>query len=34
MDLARLAGKVIDSPSRDDVDITLSEQLIVEFYSR
>ena len=34
LDLARLMGKVVDAPSRDDVDITLSEQLIVEFYSR
>lgn len=34
LDLANLAGKVVDLPSRDDVDITLNEQLIVEFYSR
>lgn len=34
LDLANFAGKVVDLPSRDDVDITLNEQLIVEFYSR
>lgn len=34
LDLPNLAGKVVDLPSRDDVDITLNEQLIVEFYSR
>ncbi len=34
LDLANLAGKVVDLPSRDDVDITLNEQLIVEYYSR
>ncbi|UCC87632.1 MAG: 30S ribosomal protein S4 [Anaerolineales bacterium] len=34
LDLPNLAGKVLDLPGRDDVDITLNEQLIVEFYSR
>lgn len=34
LDLPHLTGKAVDSPSRDDVDITLNEQLIVEFYSR
>jgi small subunit ribosomal protein S4 len=34
LDLPSLTGKVVDSPSRDDVDITLNEQLIVEYYSR
>jgi small subunit ribosomal protein S4 len=34
LDLSILAGKVVDLPSRDDVDITLNEQLIVEYYSR
>ncbi len=34
LDLPNLTGKVLDLPSRDDVDITLNEQLIVEFYSR
>jgi small subunit ribosomal protein S4 len=34
LDLSQLTGKVVDLPSRDEVDITLNEQLIVEFYSR
>jgi small subunit ribosomal protein S4 len=34
LDPSNLAGKVVDLPSRDDVDITLNEQLIVEYYSR
>jgi small subunit ribosomal protein S4 len=34
LDLSNLAGKVVALPSRDDIDITLNEQLIVEYYSR
>ncbi len=34
LDAANLAGTVISAPSRDDVDVTLNEQLIVEYYSR
>ena len=34
LDSSNLAGKVVALPSRDDIDITLNEQLIVEFYSR
>lgn len=34
LDSSNLTGKVVDVPSRDDVDITLNEQLIVEYYSR
>jgi len=34
LDLSHLTGRVVDLPSRDDIDITISEQLIVEFYSR
>jgi small subunit ribosomal protein S4 len=34
LDLTGLTAKVVDLPSRDDIDITLNEQLIVEFYSR
>jgi small subunit ribosomal protein S4 len=34
LDLPNLAGKVVDSPSRDDIDVTLNEHLIVEYYSR
>jgi small subunit ribosomal protein S4 len=34
LDLPNLTGKVIDLPSRDDIDISLDEQLIVEYYSR
>ena len=34
LDIPNLTGKMVDLPSRDDVDITLNEQLIVEYYSR
>jgi small subunit ribosomal protein S4 len=34
LDLPSLIGKVVDLPSRDDIDISLDEQLIVEYYSR
>jgi len=33
-DAASLTAKVVTAPSRDDVDVTLNEQLIVEYYSR
>jgi small subunit ribosomal protein S4 len=33
-DLKRLSGKMVQPPERQDIDATLSEQLIVEFYSR
>jgi small subunit ribosomal protein S4 len=34
LDATNLVGTVVSAPSRDHVDVTLSEQLIVEFYSR
>jgi small subunit ribosomal protein S4 len=34
LDPPQLSGKVVDMPTRDDIDITLNEQLIVEYYSR
>jgi small subunit ribosomal protein S4 len=34
IDPAAMSGRVLSVPSRSDVDGTLSEQLIVEFYSR
>lgn len=34
MDLENLTGKVIAMPQRDDIDLTIEEHLIVEFYSR
>lgn len=33
-DAKNLSGKVLEQPSRQDVDASLSEQLIVEYYSR
>jgi small subunit ribosomal protein S4 len=33
-DSAQLSGKVITRPSREEIDLTLNEQLIVEYYSR
>ena len=34
LDLSNLTGKVVALPSRDDIDTTMNEQLIVEYYSR
>lgn len=34
MDVENLTGKVIAMPQRDDIDLTIEEHLIVEFYSR
>ncbi|MBC8531582.1 30S ribosomal protein S4 [Gehongia tenuis] len=34
LDNANLAGKVLSLPQREDIDITIAEHLIVEFYSR
>ena len=30
----KLSGKVVALPSRDDIDLTIEEHLIVEYYSR
>lgn len=34
LDAGGLAGKVVALPQRDDIDLTVEEHLIVEFYSR
>ncbi len=34
LDAAGLSGQVSEVPSREDIDVSLSEQLIVEYYSR
>jgi len=34
LDPANLTGKMVDLPSRDDIDVSINEQLIVEYYSR
>ncbi len=34
LDREALSGKVVDLPKRDDIDIDINEQMIVEFYSR
>ena len=34
LDAGSLTGKVVGNPARDDVDISINEQLIVEYYSR
>ena len=34
LDAANLTGKVVTMPQRDDIDLTIEEHLIVEFYSR
>ena len=34
LDMAGFAGRVLEQPSRQDIDAPLNEQLIVEFYSR
>ncbi|MCX6072180.1 MAG: 30S ribosomal protein S4, partial [Chloroflexi bacterium] len=33
-DLKSLSGKMVQNPERTDIDASLHEQLIVEFYSR
>ena len=33
-DAENLQGKVVAMPQRDDIDLTIEEHLIVEFYSR
>ena len=34
LDTGALSGKVLAVPARDDIEFTLNEQLVVEFYSR
>ncbi|MEG0583340.1 MAG: 30S ribosomal protein S4, partial [Cetobacterium sp.] len=34
LDRANFSGKVLQNPSKDDLDFDLNEALIVEFYSR
>ncbi len=34
LDSANLTGKVVAMPQRDDIDLTIEEHLIVEYYSR
>ncbi len=34
LDVQNLSARVVSEPTRDHIDVTLSEQLIVEFYSR
>ena len=34
LDAANLSGTVAGMPQRDDIDLTIEEHLIVEFYSR
>ena len=34
LDTKNLSGNVVSEPTRDHIDVTLNEQLIVEFYSR
>jgi small subunit ribosomal protein S4 len=34
LDVAELSGRVLSLPTRDEIDSNVSEQLIVEHYSR
>lgn len=34
LDAAKMSGKVLARPAREDIDIPVNEQLVVEFYSR
>lgn len=34
LDAANLTGKIVSMPQRDDIDLTIEEHLIIEFYSR
>lgn len=34
LDVKNMSAKVLQQPSRDDIDVSLNEQLVVEYYSR
>lgn len=34
LDIESLSGRILELPSRDELDVSLNEQLVVEFYSR
>jgi small subunit ribosomal protein S4 len=34
VDLQAMRGRVVSLPAREDIDIDVQEQLVVEFYSR
>jgi small subunit ribosomal protein S4 len=34
MDNANLVGRVVAMPAREDIDLTIEEHLIVEYYSK
>ncbi len=34
LDIENLSGRILELPSRDELDVSLNEQLIVEYYSR
>jgi small subunit ribosomal protein S4 len=34
LDVAKLSARVVHLPTREDIDVSLNEQLIVEYYSR
>jgi small subunit ribosomal protein S4 len=34
LDTKNLAAKILNLPGRDDIDVTINEQLVVEYYSR
>jgi small subunit ribosomal protein S4 len=34
LDLAGMRGRVLSAPGREDIDTSINEQLVVEFYSR
>ena len=33
-DTENFNGKIVDNPKRDDIDLSINEQLIVEWYSK
>ncbi|MBR2989252.1 MAG: 30S ribosomal protein S4, partial [Clostridia bacterium] len=33
-DTENFVGKVLDNPKREDIDLTINEQLIIELYSK
>jgi small subunit ribosomal protein S4 len=34
LDVENMSARVLSAPEREDIDVTLNEQLIVEYYSR
>ena len=34
LDVSTMSGRVVNLPGRDEIEVAINEQLVVEFYSR